>query len=142
MRQVGSVETVLDERYGCSVSSSRKCFMGETPLRPNECCYIQHLAGRFLFSSRSWSLTASSSTGPQRRNRWRAVAPEDFATPGTDRVRQEVATPGLQIPLEQQYGDLLLASAQKCFRAFDIVAIQFLKVEALRAEYQNPLMEH
>ena len=88
-----------------------------------------------------WSLTASSSTVRQRRNRWRAVAPEDFATPGLDRVRQEVATPGLRIPLEQQYGDLLLASARNVLTAFDIVAPKFLKIEALRAEYQNPLME-
>jgi hypothetical protein len=76
------------------------------------------------------------------KSRWTAVAAQDFATPGTDRVRQEVATPGLQIPLEQQYGDLLLASAQIRFTAFDIVALKFLQIEALRAEYQNPLMEH
>jgi hypothetical protein len=38
------------------------------------------------------------------------------------------------------WGNLLLASAQRVFTAFDIVAIQFLKIEALRAEYQNPRM--
>jgi hypothetical protein len=34
-------------------------------------------SGPLFYASRSWSLTASYSTGPQIRNRWRAVAPED-----------------------------------------------------------------
>ena len=129
---------MLDKRYGSGVSSLSPlcdCFYGAQCTQPEP-----GYSGPLLFVACSWSLTASYSTGPQIRNRWRAVAPQDFATPGTDRVRQEVATPGLQIPLERQYGDLTLASAQQCFRAFDIVAPKFLKIEALRAEYQNPLM--
>lgn len=74
------------------------------------------------------------------KNRWRAVAPQDFATTGIDRVRQECATTGLQIPLEQQFRGLLLASAQAVKTAFDIVAPKFLKLDALRAEYQNPFL--
>ena len=130
---------MLDERYGCSVSLS-PLFRGK-PLPAAQCMLLQPAySGPLFIASRSWSLTASYSTGPQIRNRWRAVAPQDFATPGIDRVRQECATTGLQIPLERQYGDLTLASAHSCTMAFDIVAPQYLQIDALRAEYQNPRM--
>ena len=96
---------------------------------------------RKMVSSRSWSLTASYSTGPQIRNRWRAVAPQDFATPGTDRVRQQVATPGLQIPLEQQLGEsaVSLGSLGRT-TAFTIVAPKVSNPIPGRSEYQNPHM--
>ena len=130
----------LDERYGCSVSLS-PLFRGK-PLPAAQCMLLQPAySGPLFYASRSWSPTAPIPLGLQIVNRWRAVAPEDFATPGIDRVRQRRATVGLQIPLERQYGDLTLASAHSCEMAFDIVALQFLKIDALRAEYQNPLME-
>ena len=131
----------LDTGYVRGVSSLSPMFHGGNPAKgpmdsaPNRVqrafclsCVRGH-SNRFLYS-----------TGPQRRNRWRALAPQDFATPGIDRVRQECATTGLQIPLERQYGDLTLASAHSCTMAFDIVAPQFLQIDALRAEYQNPRM--
>ena len=131
---------MLDERYGCAYHIVA-LVSGETP-SSGPMDVAQHtFSGPLPFASRSWSLTASYSTGPEIRNRWRAVAPEDFATPGTDRVRHGDATPGMQIPLERQYGDLTLASAQYDSTACDIVAPQFPMIEALRAEYQNPLME-
>ena len=149
----------LDERYVVAYHHCRRCARSIRVLRssgpmdsattgfsgPLFYAIFRSMAHHFrrfrkMVSSRSWSLTASYSTGPQIRNRWRAVAPQDFATPGIDRVRQECATTGLQIPLERQYGDLTLASAHSCTMAFDIVAPQFLQIDALRAEYQNPRM--
>jgi len=77
---------------------------------------------------------------PNKKNDGRLSPQKRLAAPGLDRVQQGNATSGLRISLEQQYGDLLLASAQVVETAFDRVALKFLKVEALRAEYQNPLM--
>ena len=60
----------LDERYGCSVLLS-PLFFGRNAHFPSgpmdvAATSIQRAA---FFSSRSWSLTASYSTGPQIRNR-------------------------------------------------------------------------
>lgn len=79
----------LDRRYDRGVSSSRKCSMGIIPLRPNGSCLYHDSTGRFLFAC-PWSLTASYSTGPEIRNRWRAIAPEDplRERPGAEPVRR------------------------------------------------------
>ena len=58
----------LDERYGCSVSLS-PLFRGK-PLPAAQCMLLQPAySGPLFIASRSWSLTASYSTGPQIRNR-------------------------------------------------------------------------
>jgi len=77
---------------------------------------------------------------PKSSNRPTAVAAEDFATPGPDRVRQECAPTGLQIPLERQLGESVVSLGSHRSTAFAIGASKFLEIEALRAEYQNPLM--
>jgi len=149
----------LDERYVVAYHHCRRCARSIRVLRssgpmdsattgfsgPLFYAIFRSMAHHFrrfrkMVSSRSWSLTASYSTGPQIRNRWRAVAPQDFATPGIDRVRQQVATPGLQIPLEVQLGESVLSLGSDDHTAFDIVALEFPKIDALRAEYQNPRM--
>ena len=59
---------MLDERYGCSVSLS-PLFRGK-PLPAAQCMLLQPAySGPLFIASRSWSLTASYSTGPQIRNR-------------------------------------------------------------------------
>mgnify|MGYP001592547685 CR=1 FL=1 len=84
----------LDKRYDRSVSSlSPTCLggVGSTPLMrgPMDVATINIRRASSIFTACSWSLTASSSTGPQRRNRWRAVAPEDplRERPGAEPVR-------------------------------------------------------
>ncbi len=63
---------------------------------------------------------------PKSSNRLRAVAPQDFATPGPDRVRHEVATPGVQIPLERQLGESVVSlGSQEIKTAIAIVAPKF-----------------
>jgi hypothetical protein len=100
----------LDERYGCSVSLS-PLFAGiSSPPSAAQWMLLQPaFSGPLSFASRSWSPTAPIPLGPQIVNRWRAVAPQDLATPGTDRVRQECATTGLQIPLEPQLGESVVS---------------------------------
>jgi len=130
----------LDETVRSGVSSLSPMFLGAYPRKGPMVLPLQDQRA-FFFASRSWSLTASYSTGPQIRNRWRAVAPQDFATPGTDRVRQQVATPGLQIPLEQQLGEsaVSLGSLGRT-TAFTIVAPKVSNPIPGRSEYQNPHM--
>lgn len=118
----------LDRGIRSGVSYLSPLFMWETTTEAQGIMPLHDSAGLFHFPC-PWSLTASIPR-PQIVNRRRAVAPQDIATPGIDRVRQRVATPGLQIPLESQYGDLRLASAQCAKTAFDIVAQKFLKIEA------------
>ena len=133
---------MLDKRYGGAYHYCRHCLRELAPAH----CGPMNVAppafcGPLSFTACSWSLTASYSTGPQIRNRWRAVAPQDFATPGTDRVRQQVATPGLQIPLEQQLGEsaVSLGSLGRT-TAFTIVAPKVSNTIPGRSEYQNPHM--
>ena len=101
---------LVDERYGHSVSSLSPLFRGGTLMRPNGCCYDQHSAGRLHFYSRSWSLTASYSTGPQIRNRWTAIAAEDSkGIPELGSIGRRIVGQENSYPARGRLGTLLSA---------------------------------
>lgn len=87
----------LDKRYGCGVSSLSlliHMWAGEMirPLPQAAQCILPQpgYSGPLSFAACSWWLTASLPTGPQRKNRWRAVALEDplRERPGAEPVRR------------------------------------------------------
>ena len=102
----------LDERYVVAYHHCRRCARSIRVLRssgpmdsattgfsgPLFYAIFRSMAHHFrrfrkMVSSRSWSLTASYSTGPQIRNRWRALAPEETLRELQSSVWTPAATP-------------------------------------------------
>lgn len=79
------------------------------PRGPMDTCY-HHVSGGPLLFYPSFAVLTAFFRLAQIEKRWRAVAPEDTRTTGSDRVRYAGVTLAVQIPLSPRVADESLGS--------------------------------